>query len=333
MFIAVLMWVRGEEFSEVKHRIERGRALSSDPHKRFNSFRTFKDKLAWKARFLAIVLQASANPFPVDERQLYQLELRVRIGCRVEAVPLFHWRQSGLTRQQGNALVASGYTAGQILGASLPSPPIKQIEHSQWNLLRDDLERLAKHSLLELAEAWTQRPSRDDDPDREAILGLWNDLTATAFPTAVDAFRVREAAPPAALLDEPLREHVANLTRPLRWSLRGSDTPGRPAAHVHRASTATGSLRTTTSSKRIRRLRRSCLPTCRDSFGISSINPTTHWCGRRSTSILSSRSSIVPGGWRAGPGSGRRSRPCSTRSAGEHLIIVPLPWKPFQCPS
>lgn len=197
LFCSMIAWINGKSLTKSRRFAER---LTPDKQRQpvkldgvRMSFRQLSEKLRYKAIFLAKLLAAGATGLEVgleQQRLVFLLAERLRLGARTEAIPLFYPRASNLSRGEAHGLVDEGWTAERILlqsrqeAASMPLDPTKQVE------LQQDLESLSINHVSELAAEITL--GGGGTVREEAVEEFWKTMGGTAsslFSDSIQAYR------------------------------------------------------------------------------------------------------------------------------------------------
>jgi hypothetical protein len=204
-FNGIMAWINGKERTEVNDLIE-GINLPEGKRGRMERLRQFTDLLSYKILFVAKILITPGGSDDrtlesEEERRLRLLAARIRLGCKIEAIPLFWPWSSNFNRQEAVKLLGAGITPSRLLLApALPSLNTLGIDDSRVAKLVLDLESHAQQELEKLHAEMTV--GQRSDFLWEVINQLWEN-TAASFKKGIKVFRDKNK--PSARFDTALR--------------------------------------------------------------------------------------------------------------------------------
>jgi len=188
-FSGVVAWLSGAELRASLTHIEKGSgAQGSGGGVTIEGWRKFTEQLGWRMIFLAKILSAEggeAEPISPDEqRDLYILATRLRLGCPASAIPFFGQRAVAVTRRKVLSLITSGLTASEALSRELQS--VQGFNREKLDALRGGLGRYAVNELRRTAAEMTLLDA--STPLARAAQRLWQALASQIFPASVAGF-------------------------------------------------------------------------------------------------------------------------------------------------
>ena len=156
LFNGLISWINGEERSTIEFHVE-GPELEPGHNGQLTGFRRLTEQLSYKALFLAKMLATAKSRdavfTPDNERNLYMLASRLRLGCTTEAIPLFWPHSSDMRRQDAVKVLSVGITPGIFLSMENPRQIIREntdIPDGTIHELHHDLELFAAKQFKEL---------------------------------------------------------------------------------------------------------------------------------------------------------------------------------------
>jgi hypothetical protein len=167
-FCGLISWVNGEERNtKVLKYIEGTGSLTDENTGRMQKFRQFTEVFSFKLLFLHKLLTKSKKftaPLTVEaEKKLHLLASRVRLGCSVEAIPLFYPSSSNLNRPQVKQILEAGLTPSYILATNPREyPTTPYLSSDKLIKLREDLESYALNKFRELQGEMTAVRDQED---------------------------------------------------------------------------------------------------------------------------------------------------------------------------
>lgn len=207
-FNGIIAWINGEDRTKVYELIE-GDNLPDRNRGKMERLSQFTEMLNYKIIFLAKILAprrlADMWLNPEKERELRLLALRTRLGCAIEAIPLFWPWSSNFSRQEAVTLIRSGITPAKVLlSPDLPKSNVANVP--DLTKLISDLEKYAQKDLDELRAEMTVGQQGQAELHRESISRLWEGI-AFDFKRGVSLFRTDDK--PQFSFDASLRNAFA----------------------------------------------------------------------------------------------------------------------------
>lgn len=205
-FNGIESWIRGED-REIAYQLIEGDGLPERYRGKMERLGQFTELLKNKIVFLAKILANGRSGVawlqPERERELRLLALRVRLGCMIEAIPLFWPWSSNFSRREAIGLMRSGITpAVLLLSPTLPKQSTLGLSSERLSVLREDLEEYVLEDLDELHTEIIAGHQGQTEAHRESINRLWN-VTRSSFETGIKQFRTDDL--PQISFDSSLR--------------------------------------------------------------------------------------------------------------------------------
>ena len=198
LFCSIIAWINGESLTQARRFAEKLVPKTGQPANKLDglrmNFRQLSEKLRYKAIFLAKLLAAGSSKLQVtleEQRLVFLLAERLRLGARLDAIPLFYPRASNLSRGEAHRLVDEGWSAENILTRSRSELPGIPLSGKKLAQLQEDLEEFCVGQLRQLAVEMTVGSL--GTVREEAVSSFWKKLSGSAaysfFGESIDAYR------------------------------------------------------------------------------------------------------------------------------------------------